>query len=213
MPAATLATADLRGRWFRLHRRIRRVVLRRRRAWAALLAGAAAVSGLRVAAPPPEPTVDVIIATRHLPAGTRLSAEDVSTARFRPETVPAGLVGAPVGRLLAGPLNRGEPVTDTRLVGPALTGGRPDLVAAPVRLPDAAAADLLRVGEMIDVLAADPRGGETVVVARSALVLAVPEPPAQDSLPGRLIVLGLHASEVSEVARASVTHFLSVSFR
>jgi Flp pilus assembly protein CpaB len=194
---------------------VRRAVLRRRRLLAALLTGVAAVAGLRATAPPPDPTVAVLVAAQDLPAGSRLSGDDLTTAEFRPGTEPDGLVTDPNGLTLATSLRRGEPVTDTRVLGPALTDGHPGMVATPVRLPDPATASLLRVGDRVDVLAADPQGGPTQTLAESALVLALPAPvdaAVADSLPGRLVVLGLAGSEVQAVAGASVTHFLTVTY-
>jgi Flp pilus assembly protein CpaB len=159
--------------------------------------------------------VPVVVAAHDLPAGSRLGEDDLTTAEFRPGTEPSGLVGDPSGLTLATSLRRGEPVTDARVLGPSLTDGHPGMVATPVRLPDTAMATLLRVGERVDVLAADPQGGPTQTLAESALVLALPAPVADavaDSLPGRLVVLGLEAAEVADVAGASVTHYLTVSY-
>jgi Flp pilus assembly protein CpaB len=198
-----------------VRRRVRRAILRRRRLLAALLTGIAAVAGLRATAPPPEPTVPVQVAAHDLPAGARLADDDLVTVEFRPGTEPAGLVDDPSGSTLATSLLRGEPVTRPRVLGPALTDGHPGMVATPVRLPDAAMASMLRVGDRIDLLAADPQGGPTRPLAEAALVLALPAPlddAVADSLPGRLVVLGLERSEVAAVAGASVTHFLTVSY-
>lgn len=197
------------------HRRVRRGVLRRRRPLAALLTAIAVVAGLHATAEPREPTVSVLVAARDLPAGVSLSTDDLTTAAFRPGSQPDGLVPDPAGRLLAAPLRRGEPVTDARLLGPGLAEGHPGMVATPVRLPDASVAALLRVGDRIDVLAADPQDGATTEVASAALVLALPAPPADgvaDALPGRLVVLGLDAAEVTAVSGAAVTHFLIVAY-
>jgi Flp pilus assembly protein CpaB len=190
-------------------------VLRRRRLLAALLTATAAVAGLRATAPPPEPTVLVVVAAHDLPAGARVTDADLESAEFRPGTEPDGLVADPTGRVLASSLRRGEAVTDARLVGPTLVDGLPGLVATPVRIPDAAIAALLHVGDRVDVLAADPQGGLTREVAEAALVLAVPSPDPDataDALPGRLVVLGLGSDEVSAVAGASVTQFLTVAY-
>ncbi|MBJ7357788.1 MAG: pilus assembly protein CpaB [Nocardioides sp.] len=198
-----------------VRRRVRRAVLRRRRLLAAVLTAVAAVAGLRATAPPPQATVSVLVAAHDLPAGTRLADADLTTLELRPGTEPDGLVPDPTGSTLASALRRGEPVTDARVLGPALTDGHADMVATPVRLPDPAMASLLRAGDRVDVLAADPQGGPTQVLAESALVLAVPAPSddaVADALPGRLVVLGLDGSEVPEVAGASVTRFLSVAY-
>jgi len=196
-------------------RRLRRLVLRRRRLLAALCALVAVWAGLRATAAPPPPRVPVTVAAHDLPAGTLLRADDLTTARFAPGTVPAGHLRDPVGRRLAGPLRRGQPITDTALLGASLVEGRPDLVALPVRLPDTAMAELLRIGDEVDVVAADPQGGPASTVARAALVLGLPPPPADaaaDGLPGRLVVLGVRATDVTAVSSATVTHFLTVAW-
>jgi Flp pilus assembly protein CpaB len=199
----------------RARRSIRRAILRRRRLLAALLTATAAVAALRVTTPAPDPTVPVVVAAHDLHAGARLADDDVTTVRFRPGSEPDGLVEAPAGRILATSLRRGEPVTDARLLGPALADGHAGMVATPVRIPDASVAALLRVGDRVDVLAADPQGGPTDVVATAALVLALPAPvddAVADALPGRLVVLGLDAAEVAAVAGASVTRFLTIAY-
>jgi Flp pilus assembly protein CpaB len=155
------------------------------------------------------------VAAHDLGAGAVLGRSDLTVARFAPGTVPSGQVRDPVGRQLAGPLRRGQPITDTALLGASLVRDRPDLVALPVRLPDTAMAELLRVGDAVDLVAADPQGGPAQTVAREALVLALPPPPADaaaDGLPGRLVVLGVPESDVTAVSSATVTHFLTVAW-
>jgi len=194
-------------------RRVRRAVLRRRRLLAALFALVAVWAGLRATAAPAPRLVPVTVAAHDLGAGTVLAADDVTTVGFAPGTVPSGRVRDPVGRALAGPLRRGQPVTDTALVGSSLVRDRPDLVALPVRLPDTAMAELLRIGDEVDVVASDPQGGPATTVSRGALVLALPPPPrdaAADGLPGRLVVLGVRPVDVTAVSSATVTRFLTV---
>jgi Flp pilus assembly protein CpaB len=119
-----------------------------------------------------------------------------------------------VGRTLAAPLRAGEPVTDVRLVGPALTDGYPGLDAVPVRLPDPGMVALLRVGDRVDLVSADPQGGDATVVATGLPVLALPAAPERDAagLPGRLVVLGAYPAEVTAIAAASARTFLTVAF-
>jgi Flp pilus assembly protein CpaB len=194
-------------------RRVRRAVLRRRRLLAAVCALVAVWAGLRATAAPAAPLVPVTVAAHDLGAGTVLRSGDVTTLGFAPGTVPAGHIRDPVGRQLAGPVRRGEPITDAALLGASLVRDRPDLAALPVRLPDTATADLLRVGDEIDLVSADPQGGAAVTVARGALVLALPPPPsdaAADGLPGRIVVLGIRDADVTAVSSATVTHFLTV---
>ena len=194
-------------------RRLRRSVLRRRRLLAALCALIAVWAGLQATAAPPPARVPVTVATHDVGAGSVLRPADLTTARFAPGTAPAGRVRDPVGRQLAGPLRRGQPVTDTVLLGAGLVRDRPDLVALPVRLPDTAMVELLGVGEAVDVVAVDPAGGPATTVAHGALVLALPPPPADaaaDGLPGRLVVLGVRRLDVSAVSSATTTHFLTI---
>src|SRR5690349_7519578 len=117
----------------------RRAVLRRRRPLAALAAGVAVAAGAHLVVAPAPREVRVLTAARDLPAGTVVGAGDLQPTGFAPDTVPSGLTADPVGRTVATAVRRGEPLTDVRLVSPALSdpvlaSGR---VAVPVRMPDA----------------------------------------------------------------------------
>jgi Flp pilus assembly protein CpaB len=202
------APADgVRQRLERGRRRVRRAVLRRRRLLAALLTAVAVAAGLHAVVAPPPARVPVSVAAHDLPAGAVLGPGDLVEVAFAPGSVPDDLAERPAGRTLASPLRRGEVVTSVRLVGPALTQGQPGRVATPVRLPDPGMADLLTVGDRIDLVAADPQGGEAVVVARDVPVLALPADDGAASatgLPGRLVVVGAPPDAVPAVATAAV---------
>src|SRR5689334_11538882 len=104
----------------RARHRVRRAVLRRRRLLAAVLLAIAVAAGLRVVAAPAPVTVAVLAAGRDLPAGTLLEGDDLTRVALPPGGVPDGAttgLGDAVGRTLAAPLRRGEPLTDVRLVG------------------------------------------------------------------------------------------------
>ena len=180
-----------------------------------MLTGVAAMAGFQAVTGPPPPTVPVTVALQDLPAGTVLRDDDLTTVGFAPGTPPDGLARRPVGQVLAAGVRRGEPITDARLLGATLAAGHPGVVAMPVRLPDGAMAELLRVGDSIDLLAADPQGGSPLPLTDAALVLALPArspDTAADGLPGRLVVLGVPRSDVPDVAQASVTRFLAFSY-
>jgi pilus assembly protein CpaB len=133
-------------------------------------------------------------------------------AAARPPTaVPDA--GPLVGRVLAGGVRAGEPLTDARLVGPGLTALLPaDLVAAPVRLADLAVAALVRTGDRVDVLAALPDGEEAERVAAGVLVLAAPGPASADPDPAAgLLVLAVDPATAARLAAASTTATLTVS--
>lgn len=210
--------ASPRDRLTRLTQPLRRAVLRRRRPLAALLTAVAVASGVHAAVAPPPPRVPVLVAAHDLPSGVVLTDDDLTNAEFAPGSVPAGLATAALGRTLAAPVRRGEPLTDVRLVGPALSDGYPGLSAVPVRLPDAGAVGLLRVGDRIDLVAADPQGSGAEVVAAGVPVLAIPHATADvgavggTGLPGRLVVVGVESTQVSRIADAAVRDFLSFTF-
>lgn len=198
-----------------ISRRVRRAVLRHRRPLAAALAGIAVATGIQAAAAPPPSRVPLVVAARDLPAGIVLARDDLTEVALAPDVVPDDLAAAPVGRVLAAPLRRGEAVTDVRLVGPGLAEGYPDVTAVPVRLPDPAMVDLLRVGDRVDLLATDPQGGGATVVATDVPVLALPRssPGVEGSgLSGRLVVVGADEAEITRIADAAVRCFLTFAF-
>jgi Flp pilus assembly protein CpaB len=164
-----------------------------------LLALLSAVSD-EPAAGPAGRTSPVVVTRRPLPAGHVLTRRDLAVAGWRPGTRPHGAAADPtefVGRRLAGPIGPGEPVTAVRLMGADLAAALPaDLVAAAVTLGDPHAADLIRTGDRVDLLATakplDPLVGTTRrrtavrVLATGRLVLAVL--PARASADAELVV-------------------------
>jgi Flp pilus assembly protein CpaB len=204
-----------RDRLTAARRAVRRQVLARRRLLAGLLTAVAVAAGLHTATAAPPAQVSVLVAAHDLPAGRVVGAGDVRRVGFAPGSVPAGLARSPAGRTLAAPLRAGEPLTDVRLVGPALTDGYPGLTAVPVRLPDAGMAGLLRVGDRIDLVSADPQGKAAEVVASDVPVLALPDTPTEvgaAGLTGRLVVVGADPGDVSRIADASVRTFVTIAF-
>ena len=206
-------SADRRAR---LRRAVRRTVLARRRPLAALCAGVAVLAGVQAVRPAEGATVAVPVAAHDLDSGTVLSAGDLSTRRLPVGSAPDGLETHAVGRTLAGPIRRGEPVTDARLVAPALIAGYPGRVALPVRIADADVVGLLRVGDHVDLVAADPRSGTASYVAVDVPVVALPAPDEQlvgssaAGVTGRLVVVAAVPSDVDGIAGAAATDLLSV---
>ena len=197
---------------------VRRAVLRRRRLLSAVCAAAAVLAGVRAVSPAPPATESVLTAAHDLPSGTVLEPGDLVTRQLPDGSAPDGLAsrGDVVGRTVAAPLRRGEPVTDVRLVGPSLLDGYPGLVAVPVRIPDAGAAALLEVGDRVDVLATEPTGTEpAAVIAAAAQVIALPAPDEGSSgigpVSGRLIVVATSQSVAEALAAQAVRGFLSLA--
>ena len=205
--------ATLGGLRTRVRRGWRRV-LARRRPLAALCAALAVLTAVRAASAEPYPTVEVVVAAADLPGGTTVAPQDLHRETFRADSLPAGAVasaGDAVGRVLAAPVRQGEALTDLRLVGPGLLDGYPGLVATPVRIADAASVALLRVGDRVDLVAADPEGRSAQPVARGAPVVAVPRAASldQDLQVGGLLVVAVPEEQALTLARLAVSHVLS----
>lgn len=198
-------------------RRPRSPVHAARRAAAALLACVALVLALRpVPLPAAATTADVVAVTvsaRDLPAGTVLMAGDVEVARLPADLAPVGTTADPgqlLHRVLAAGVRSGEPLTDTRLVGPGLTALLGDgQVAAPVRLADLAVAALVRTGDRVDVLATVPGAATAEVVAGGALVLAATG--ADDESAAGLLLIAVDTPTASRLAAAATTATLTVN--
>jgi pilus assembly protein CpaB len=193
---------------------------------AGLLAVLALVLALRPApAAPviaPAAEVDVVVAARDLPAGTTLAADDVVLTTFPEAAAPDGAAtdaGRLTGEVLAGPVRRGEPVTDVRVVGPGLWAQVPaGQVAAPVRLADLAVATLLHPGDRVDVLATAADAAAAEVVARAALVVSTPtgaDPDAPDPAvvagEAGLLFLAVSAETAARLAGAATNSTLTVT--
>lgn len=189
-----------------------------RRVAAGLLAVAALVLALRPA--PPVAADDaglvtaVVVSAADLPTGTVLADGDLVATGLPAGAVPAGAAGEVVdlvGRTLAGPVRRGEPVTDVRLVGPASWSAVPaGQVAAPVRLADLGVAALLRPGDRVDVLAGRPET-PVQVVAADALVLTVGDATDPTGTSAGLLVLAVPEATAAALAEASTGATLTVT--
>lgn len=143
---------------------LRRFLDRRRRTLAAALFCVAAGAAVHELTPPSAAMAPVAVAARDLAGGATVASGDVRVARVPADAVPRGASSDPsrlVGQRLAGPVRSGEAITDAGLVGPGLlAGSAADTAAVPVRVADPASLQLLRPGQLIDVvLSADAGGG------------------------------------------------------
>ncbi|WP_249938458.1 hypothetical protein [Streptomyces mirabilis] len=86
--------------------------------------------------------------------------------------------------------------------------GAVEMVAAPVRIADAATVRLLRPGDRVDVIAADG-GSEARVVAAGARVAEVPDFAAGET--GALVVLSVPRATAARLAGAGTTARLAVT--
>jgi Flp pilus assembly protein CpaB len=159
------------------------------------------------------------VVTRDLAPGATLSADDVAIRSLPGPAVPRGAltdVAAAIGRVLAGPVRAGEPVTDVRLVGPAdtaLTTGDPDAATVPVRLADPDVADLLRPGIRVDVVTLDPDHQTDPVLAENATVVTIRGTSGAQGQAGRLVLVALPRQFATQLAAASLRQPVTVTLR
>jgi Flp pilus assembly protein CpaB len=192
-----------------------------RRVAAGALVILAAVAALRP--DPDDQQVHVVVAARDLAPGVELSAADISLESRTATTVPDGTqsdLAAVVGATLAGPARRGEVLTDVRLLGPRLaeSAAGADARIIPLHLDDTALLDLIRTGDVVDVLAAGADAGVGVdaapqVVATDAVVVLVSEKPAGAGNGGdRVVLVALPAHDANEVAGATLVQAVTLTF-
>ena len=194
-----------------------------RRALAGLLVILAAVAALRP--DPADGRVDVVVAAHDLAPGASLTSSDLRRESHSAATVPDGSTTNPdelVGMTLTGPARRGEVITDVRVLSPRLTAATsgPDSRVVALDLADAALLDLLRAGDVVDVLAAEPAppGADAVaaprVVAAAAVVVMVTErstsPTSGDH---RVVLVALPTRTAIDVAGASLTQAVTLTLR
>lgn len=198
-----------------LLRDLSRTVRRHRALLAAGLTAAAVATALPTLAPAPAATRQVVTAGHDLLPGASLTATDLVALDLPRNAVPEGALttlGSVLGRVVAGPVRRGETLTDVRLLGAALLTNTTGLVADPVRLADPATAALLHAGDRVDVLAAPTEGPlvGALTVASGLQVLAVPVMTSSDG-DGALVVLACTPDVATRLASAAVHSRLSVT--
>ena len=194
-----------------------RTVLFRRVAAGALVV-LAGVATLR--SNPDDDRAEVVVAARDLRPGAALTSEDVRLEKRSATTVPDGSradLSAVVGSTLASPTRRGEVLTDVRLLGSRLaesTAG-PGARIVPLHLADSALIDLVRVGDVVDVLAApaneSPAASQPTtpaisrVVATDAIVVLVSDKQkGQVAASDRVVLVALPARVANTVAGSTL---------
>jgi hypothetical protein len=109
-------------------------------------------------------------------------------------------------------MSRGEVVTGLRTVASGLLRGYPGMTAVPLRITDAAVVDLLRVGDRVSFVVADPDGrGAPRLLLSEVPVVAIPRVSRSGlagGTPGRLVVAAVPSEAASEVAATAATSIL-----
>ena len=176
----------------------------------------AAVAALR--SDPHGDQADIVVAARDLSPGIELTAEDLRLEKRLAATIPDGsqsVVGKVVGSTLAGPARRGEVLTDVRLLGPRLaqSAAGPDARIVPLHLADTALLDLVRPGDVVDVLAAADDETDPRVVATDAVVVLVSEKQKGPGAEGeRVLLVAMPAHAANDVAGATLMQMVTLTF-
>jgi Flp pilus assembly protein CpaB len=208
----TRLLAALRPDWSR--------TLAARRIAAGALVVLAAVIALR--SDPEGARTEIVVAARDLSSGVELTADDVRIENRTAATVPDGSqsdVRAVIGATLAGPARRGEVLTDVRVLGPRLAESvaGPDARIVPLPLSDSALLDLVRPGDVVDVLAADSEASgadaRPQLVATDAVVVLVSEKPkGAGSGRDRVVLVAVGAHAANDVAAAALLQRVTLTF-
>lgn len=196
-------SAFLRPDWTR--------TVRARRFAAAGLVMLAGVAALR--SNPEDDRSEVVVAAQDLRPGTALTPGDVRLEKRSATTLPPdgsqADLDAVVGSTLASPTRRGEVLTDVRLLGSRLaesTAG-PDARIVPLHLADSALVDLVRVGDVVDVLAApvtDSPAALRLLATDAIVVLVSAQQKAQAADSDRVVLVALPARLANTVAGAAL---------
>lgn len=153
---------------------LREFLTRHRRIVAALLAGLGVMFAISATKSPVAPTSEVVVLAKSVDAGHILNESDLVTHSWPTGAGPVDkFISNPseaIGRMTAGSVIEGEPLTPARIVGPSLLLGADsqlngsasihedqelrELVATSVRIADQASVALARPGDHVDILAA-----------------------------------------------------------
>jgi Flp pilus assembly protein CpaB len=193
-----------------------RTVLARRIA----AAGLVVLAGVAALRPNPDgERAQVVVAARDLSPGAALTADDLRLEKRLAPTIPDGSqsdIDTIVGSTLAGPTRRGEVLTDVRLLGRRLaeSAAGPDARLVPVHPVDIALADLVRPGDVVDIVAASETNSAAAarVVATGAIVVLVSaKQKAQAATSERVVLVALPAASANAVAGAALTQTVTLT--
>lgn len=148
-----------------------------------------------------------------------MTVEDVRIEKRSATTLPEGAQSDPgsvVGATLAGPARRGEVLTDARILGPRLAGlaAGPDARIVPLHLTDAAVLDLIRSGDVVDVLgapAADSDAAPRLLAANAVVVLVSAKPKTAGGGNDRVVLVALPGAAANALAGATLVQTVTLT--
>lgn len=165
---------------------------------------------------------DVAVALADLRPGVPLTADDVRLEKRSAATLPDGVqtdLSRIIGATLAGPARRGEVLTDARVLGPRLAGlsAGPDARVVPLQLDDDGVLDVIRPGDVVDVLGAPAdavgasRSAARVLAAGAVVVLVTAPPNGTMGGGGRVVLVALPVREATMLAGASLVQAVTLT--
>lgn len=161
---------------------------------------------------------DVVVTLHDLSPGTALTASDVELHARATSSVPEGAhtsVDAVVGRTLAGPARRGEVLTDVRLLSPRLaeSAAGPDARIVPIPLADAALMDVLRAGDVVDIVVApaDDATAARLIATDAVIVLVSAKDNGVAARSGRVVLVALPAAAAKAVAGVALVQAVTLT--
>jgi Flp pilus assembly protein CpaB len=176
-------------------------------------AGLVVLAGVAALRPDPDgERAPVLVAAHDLSPGAALSADDLQLEKRLIPTIPDGAqseIDTVVGSTLAGPARRGEVLTDVRLLGRRLaeSAAGPGARIVPVHPVDGALTDLVRPGDVVDVVAASqtsPPSAPRVIATDAIVVLVSAKQKAQAATNDRVVLVALPAASANAVAGAAL---------
>jgi Flp pilus assembly protein CpaB len=186
-------------------------------------AGLVVLAGVAALRPDPDSErAQVVVAVRDLSPGAALTADDLRLEKRLIPTIPDGAqsnIDTTIGSTLAGPTRRGEVLTDVRLLGRRLaesTAG-PDARIVPVHPVDSALADLVRPGDVVDVVAASETSSQSnptvpsVIATDAIVVLVSAKQKAQAATSDRVVLVALPAASANAVAGAALVQTVTLT--
>ncbi|TDO18865.1 flagellar basal body P-ring formation chaperone FlgA [Mycobacterium sp. BK086] len=182
--------------------------------------GLVVLAGVAALRPDPgDQMSDVVVAAHDLGPGLALSDSDVRIEKRSAATIPDGAqtgTGTVVGATLAGPARRGEVLTDVRVLGSRLSGltAGPDARVVPLHLADAAVLDLIRPGDVVDVMGAADAGTEakpTLAASDAVVVLVSPKQKAAGAGDERVVLVALPAAAAHALAAATLVQTVTLT--
>lgn len=188
-------------------------------------AGLVVLAGVAALRPNPDgERTQVVVAAHDLSPGAALTADDLRVENRLVPTIPDGAqsdLDTVVGSTLAGPARRGEVLTDVRLLGRRLaeSAAGPDARIVPVHPVDGALVDLVRPGDVVDVVAASETSSQSTakvagVIATGAIVVLVSaKQKAQSATSDRVVLVALPVAAANAVAGAALTQTMTLTLR